>query len=142
MQCQFCAVQIVTCQESRDSALLAFDAVPSIHVHDANLIRFVMLAKATHRRELHARSEVSDVKVLPRHPSVYSLGKGSHWRGSDTIAYVGPKVWGYLHGSGASDLGAPGKTSESRDVRLASGWLMCGRLEFRSLRTKAHPAAY
>ena len=74
-----------------DSALLPFDAVPNVRVHDGNLIRVVLHAMAAHLRALRVQYQWPAVKVLPHRPSVYSLA--GHMRdGPGTIAYPGPKL--------------------------------------------------
>ena len=76
------------------SALLPFDVVPSIRVHDGNLIRVVLHAMGTHLRALRVASGAArSVKVLPHRPSVYSLaGAGRAGAGFDEIAHPAPKV--------------------------------------------------
>ena len=75
-------------------AMLPFDVVPSVRVHDGNLIRVVLHAMATHLRVLRVRSEAPvGVKVLPHRPSVYSLGSSVRTVGSNrVIAYPGPRL--------------------------------------------------
>ena len=76
------------------SALLPFDVVPSIRVHDGNLIRVVLHAMGMHLRALRVASGAArNVKVLSHRPSVYSLaGAGRAGAGFDEIAYPAPKV--------------------------------------------------
>ncbi len=74
-----------------DSALLPFDAVPNVRVHDGNLIRVVLHAMAAHLRALRVHYQWPDVKVLPHRPSVYSLA--GHVRGgAGVIVYPGPRL--------------------------------------------------
>ena len=73
-----------------DSALLPFDAVPNVRVHDGNLIRVVLHAMAAHLRALRVQYQWPDVKVLPHRPSVYSLTR--HLAAGAVIAYPGPKI--------------------------------------------------
>ena len=77
-----------------DCSLLPFDVVPSVRVHDGNLIRVVLHAMATHLRALRVQSEAPrGVKVLPHRPTVYSLECGSQEAsGNHIIAYPGPKL--------------------------------------------------
>lgn len=81
-------------EQYHDSALLPFDVVPSVRVHDGNLIRIVLHAMVAHLRVLCVQSEApAGVTVLPHRPSVYSLGgvsRGAHR--SHTIAYPGPRL--------------------------------------------------
>ncbi len=72
------------------SALLPFDVVPNVRVHDGNLIRIVLHAMGVHLRALRVQYEWPSVKVLPHRPSVYSLGR--HVAAGAVIAYPGPKV--------------------------------------------------
>ncbi len=73
-----------------DSALLPFDAVPNVRVHDGNLIRVVLHAMGAHLRALRVQYQWPDVKVLPHRPSVYSLT--GHSAAGTVIAYPGPKI--------------------------------------------------
>lgn len=77
-----------------DCSLLPFDVVPSVRVHDGNLIRVVLHAMAAHLRTLRVRSEApKGTKVLPHRPSVYSLECRSRMAsGNRKIAYPGPKL--------------------------------------------------
>lgn len=75
-----------------DSALLPFDVVPSVRVHDGNLIRVVLHAMATHLRALRAQSMAPEVQVLPHRPSVYSLSGVLQAGMASRIAYPGPKL--------------------------------------------------
>ena len=79
-----------------DSALLPFEVVPCVRVHDGNLIRVILHAMAVHLRALRVQSGVKagvKVKVLPHRPSVYSLaGGGTGPVGYDQVAHPGPKV--------------------------------------------------
>ena len=77
-----------------DCSLLPFDVVPSVRVHDGNLIRVVLHAMAVHLRALRVQSEAPrGVRVLPHRPSVYSLECQSHEAsGNHIIAYPGPKL--------------------------------------------------
>ena len=79
-----------------DSALLPFDGVPSLRVHDGNLIRVVLHAMATHLRALRVASGLGSVgptvKVLPHRPSVYSLARAARSAGVEQIAHPAPKV--------------------------------------------------
>ena len=63
----------------RDNALLPFDAAPTVHVHDGNIIRVVFHALGCHLRMLrtwcHARAD--DV-ILPHNPTSYSLHSACH----------------------------------------------------------------
>ena len=81
-------------EQYHDCSLLPFDVVPSVRVHDGNLIRVVLHAMAVHLRALRVRSEVPrGVKVLPHRPSVYSLGGVCQMSGGDQkIAYPGPRL--------------------------------------------------
>ncbi len=73
-----------------DSALLPFDVVPSVRVHDGNLIRVVLHAIGAHLRALRVRSQASNATVLPHRPTVYSLASPA--RAGGVIAYPGPRV--------------------------------------------------
>ncbi len=73
-----------------DSALLPFDAVPNVRVHDGNLIRVVLHAMGAHLRALRVQYQWPGVKVLPHRPSVYSLTR--HVAAGAVIAYPGPKI--------------------------------------------------
>ncbi len=78
-----------------DCASLPFDAIPTIRIHDGNLIRVILHAMSVHLRVLRVRSQVSkDVKVLPHRPSVYSLHGAIKAASKKTkkIAYPGPKL--------------------------------------------------
>jgi len=75
-----------------DSAQLPFDVVPSVRVHDGNLIRVVFHAMAAHLRALRAQSMAPTAKVLPHRPSVYSLNGVMQAGVPDKIAYPGPKL--------------------------------------------------
>ena len=81
-----------------DSALLPFEVVPSVRVHDGNLIRVVLHAMAVHLRALRVQSAVKPglkVKVLAHRPSVYSLAAaGTGSVEFDHVAHPGPKVPG------------------------------------------------
>lgn len=81
-------------EQYHDYSLLPFDAVPSVRVHDGNLIRVVLHAMAVHLRALRVRSEAPrGVKVLPHRPSVYSLGGVCQLAGGNQrIAYPGPRL--------------------------------------------------
>ena len=81
-------------EQYHDSALLPFDVVPSVRVHDGNLIRVVLHAMAAHLRALRVQREApTGVAVLPHRPSVYSLGGVSQGGGGiHTIAYPGPRL--------------------------------------------------
>ena len=70
---------------THDSALLPFDAVPNVRVHDGNLIRVVLHAMSTHLRALRVQYQWPGVKVLPHRPSVYSLTR--HLAPGAVIAY-------------------------------------------------------
>ena len=72
------------------SALLPFDTVPNVRVHDGNLIRVVLHAMGAHLRALRVQYQWPDVKVLPHRPSVYSLT--GHMAAGAVIAYPGPKL--------------------------------------------------
>ncbi len=76
--------------QHHDSALLPFDVVPSVRVHDGNLIRIVLHAMGVHLRALRVQYQWPGVKVLPHRPSVYSLSR--HLAAGAVIAYPGPKV--------------------------------------------------
>ena len=79
-----------------ESALLPFEVVPCVRVHDGNLIRVVLHAMAVHLRALRAQSALKPspkVKVLPHRPSVYSLAAASTGTaGFDQVAHPGPRV--------------------------------------------------
>lgn len=81
-------------EQYHDCALLPFDVMPSVRVHDGNLIRVVLHAMAVHLRAIRIRSGApKGVKVLPHRPSVYSLACESQNAGvNHTIAYPGPKL--------------------------------------------------
>lgn len=81
-------------EQYHGSAQLPFDAVPSVRVHDGNLIRVVLHAIGAHLRALRVQSRVAaDVKVLPHRPSVYSLaGAGEAETAYDKIAHPAPRV--------------------------------------------------
>ena len=74
-----------------DSAMLPFDAVPIVRVHDGNLIRVVLHAMAADLRALRVQYQWPAVKVLPHRPSVYSLAGHVHG-GAGVIAYPGPRI--------------------------------------------------
>ena len=77
-------------EQFHDSALLPFDAVPTVRLHDGNLIRVILHAMGTHLRALGVQSQAPDIKVLPHRPTLYSLaGPASD---GETIAYPGPRV--------------------------------------------------
>ena len=79
-----------------DGALLPFDLVPTVRVHDGNIIRVVLHAMAAHLRALRVRSQASSrVRVLPHRPSVYSLDGASQAasvENTEKIAYPGPRL--------------------------------------------------
>ena len=79
-------------EQYHDSALLPFDVVPSVRVHDGNLIRVVLHAMAVHLRALRVQSVAPGVKVLPHRPSVYSLSGGVQANQASKIAYPAPKL--------------------------------------------------
>ena len=81
-------------EQYHGSALLPFEVVPSVRVHDGNLIRVVLHAMGTHLRALRVASAAAPtVKVLPHRPSVYSLaGAGRASAGLKQIAHPAPKV--------------------------------------------------
>ena len=81
-------------EQYHGSALLPFEVVPSVRVHDGNLIRVVLHAMGTHLRALRVASAAAPtVKVLPHRPSVYSLaGAGRASAGWNQIAHPAPKV--------------------------------------------------
>ena len=80
-------------EQYHDSALLPFDLVPTVRVHDGNLIRVVLHAMAAHLRKLRVRyGAPPDVKVLSHRPSVYSLDRANQLAGVNQIAYPGPKL--------------------------------------------------
>jgi len=80
----------------QDSALLPFDLVPTVRVHDGNVIRVLLHAMAAHLRVLRVRSQApSGVRVLPHKPSVYSLNGASQVMKVENmkkIAYPGPRL--------------------------------------------------
>ena len=81
-------------EQYHGSALLPFEVVPSVRVHDGNLIRVVFHAMGTHLRALRVASvAAATVKVLPHRPSVYSLA-GAVRASADLkqIAHPAPKV--------------------------------------------------
>ena len=78
-----------------DSASLPFDVVPSVRVHDGNLIRIVLHAMGVHLRALRVQYQWPGVKVLPHRPSVYSLRR--HLAAGAVIAYPAPKVSQAFH---------------------------------------------
>lgn len=73
-----------------DSALLPFDAVPTVRVHDGNLIRVVLHAIGAHLRALRVQSQAPQATVLPHRPTLYSLTSAAGTGG--LIAYPGPRV--------------------------------------------------
>ena len=79
-----------------DCALLPFDLVPTVRVHDGNIIRVVLHAMAAHLRALRVRSQApAGVRVLPHRPSVYSLDGAIQATSVGTkgkIAYPGPRL--------------------------------------------------
>ena len=81
-------------EQYQGSALLPFDAVPTVRVHDGNLVRVVLHAIGAHLRALRVESEApAGVKVLPHRPSVYSLAGGEQGLvGYSHVAHPGPKV--------------------------------------------------
>ena len=80
-------------EQYHDSAQLPFDVVPSVRVHDGNLIRVVLHAMAAHLRALRVQSTAPPtVNVLPHRPSVYSLRGAMRAAAPDKIAYPGPKL--------------------------------------------------
>ena len=81
-------------EQYHDSALLPFEVVPCVRVHDGNLVRVVLHAMGAHLRALRVQSGMAaDVKVLPHRPSVYSLaGAGHNAVRHGKIAHPGPKV--------------------------------------------------
>ena len=79
-------------EQYHDSALLPFDVVPSVRVHDGNLIRVVLHSMAAHPRALRAQSMAPEVQVLPHRPSVYSLSGVLQTGMAGRIAYPGPKL--------------------------------------------------
>ena len=80
-------------EQYHDSAQLPFDVVPSVRVHDGNLIRVVLHAMAAHLRALRVQSmALPTVNVLPHRPSVYSLSGAIQATMPDKIAYPGPKL--------------------------------------------------
>jgi len=81
-------------EQYHGSAQLPFDAVPSVRVHDGNLIRVVLHAIGVHLRTLCAQSRsTAAVKVLPHRPSVYSLaGAGRRKAAYYRIAHPPPRV--------------------------------------------------
>ncbi len=66
--------------------------VPSVRVHDGNLIRVVLHAMATHLRALRVQSMAPRVKVLPHRPSVYSLSGVMQAGVPGKITYPGPRL--------------------------------------------------
>lgn len=80
----------------QSSALLPFELVPTVRVHDGNVIRVVLHAMAAHLRVLRMRSIApKGVRVLPHSPSVYSLDgirKAANTEKIDVVAYPGPKL--------------------------------------------------
>ena len=76
------------------SALLPFDVVPSVRVHDGNLIRVVLHAMGAHLKALRVASgAASNTKVLPHRPSVYALGGAVRaGTGFKLIAHPAPRV--------------------------------------------------
>lgn len=80
----------------QNSALLPFDLVPTVRVHDGNVIRVVLHAMSAHLRALRVRCYApTEVKVLPHLPSVYSLDGIRQLADSElvrTVAYPGPKL--------------------------------------------------
>lgn len=73
-------------------ALLPFDLVPAVRVHDGNIIRVVLHAMAAHLRVLRVRSQApAGIRVLPHRPSVYSLD-GARQAASRKVAYPGPRL--------------------------------------------------
>ena len=79
-------------EQYHDSAQLPFDVVPSVRVHDGNLIRVVLHAMAAHLRALRVQSMAPMAKVLPHRPSVYSLSGVVQAGLPVKIAYPGPKL--------------------------------------------------
>ncbi len=79
-------------EQYHDSAQLPFDVVPSVRVHDGNLIRVVLHAMAAHLRALRVQSMAPTAKVLPHRPSVYSLSGVVQAGMPGKIAYPGPKL--------------------------------------------------
>ena len=80
-------------EQYHDSALLPFDVVPSVRVHDGNLIRVVLHAMAAHLRALRVQSIApATVNVLPHRPSVYSLSGIVQTGMPSKIAYPGPRL--------------------------------------------------
>lgn len=80
-------------EQYHDSAQLPFDVVPSVRVHDGNLIRVVLHAMAAHLRALRVQSiALPTVNVLPHRPSVYSLSGAIQATVADKIAYPGPRL--------------------------------------------------
>ncbi|MDE0554054.1 MAG: hypothetical protein OXI24_07570 [Candidatus Poribacteria bacterium] len=81
-------------EQYHESALLPFDLVPTVRVHDGNLIRVVLHAMAAHLRVLRVqRGAPADVKVLSHRPSVYSLDGANQAAGvTRKIAYPGPRL--------------------------------------------------
>lgn len=79
-----------------DSAILPFDSVPTVRVHDGNVVRVILHAMATQLRALRMKSFGHErVKVLPHRPSVYSLNSArqeAKSRTIDTVAYPGPRL--------------------------------------------------
>ncbi|MCY4589992.1 MAG: toll/interleukin-1 receptor domain-containing protein [Alphaproteobacteria bacterium] len=80
-------------EQYHESSQLPFDVVPSVRVHDGNLIRVVLHAMALHLRALRVQSmTLPTVNVLPHRPSVYSLSGAIRVTVPDKIAYPGPKL--------------------------------------------------
>ncbi len=81
-------------EQYHTSALLPFDVVPSVRVHDGNLIRVVLHAMAAHLKALRVASGVaSDTRVLPHRPSVYALDDAVHaGTAFKLIAHPAPRV--------------------------------------------------
>ena len=75
-------------------ALLPFEVVPSVRVHDSNLIRVVLHAMGAHLRALRvASAAMPGVTVLPHRPSVYALaGARRASAGLTQIAHPAPRV--------------------------------------------------
>ena len=77
----------------QDSGLLPFEAVPSVRVHDGNLIRVVLHALSAHLRALRmAKVAHESVRVLPHRPSVYSLAASKKAGSCQEIAYPAPRL--------------------------------------------------
>ncbi|MYF89033.1 MAG: TIR domain-containing protein [Boseongicola sp. SB0676_bin_33] len=80
-------------EQYHDSAQLPFDVVPSVRVHDGNLIRVVLHAMAAHLRALRVQSmALPTVQILPHRPSVHSLSGAIQATAANKIAYPGPKL--------------------------------------------------